>query len=348
MLRIQTIFNTVSNFVKNRAEIKFAFIQLTSRCNAKCVDRCNIWASKPVDISLSDIKFVIDMLAENNYTVIYFTGGEPGLYPHLVEAVTYAQKKGMITSITSNGSIPRATLKQLSKSLDILSISVDHYNERLWDEAKHVAGMSKTARGTVEAAKACGIKPYGITFLNPAWSVKDVEQVVRFVNDDLGIPFALSYPYISSSASTFVVGETLRDTQAQTQHNVRDMVAKVLQMKMQGFDVATTSCYLHDVLRAHAGLPMKYPCAAGKIVVTIDCNLDVFPCFKRQKLFNLKEQQDLNLPIPDNSSCDNKNCLVNCFKEVSIASRENLLSAVKEEFFPNIKFYLNILSKTRV
>ena len=294
-------------------------------------------------MKLEDMKFAIDILAKNSFSVIYFTGGETALYPHLAEAVEYAKKKGMITSITTNGTIPEAELKRLSKSLDVLSVSVDHYDESLWDNAKGVPGISKKAKETIRIAKACGMKLYGITFLNPAWAVKDVEQVVRYVNEELGISFALSYPYTSSNDGTFVVDGNLRGSEFQTQRNVRNMVAKVLQMKSRGSDVATASCYLRDVLRAHDRLPMRYPCKAGKTMITIDCNLNVFPCYKRKRLFNLRERQDLNSVVPDNSLCDNIQCLINCFKEASLASKETFLRAVKEELVSNPKFYLKLI-----
>ncbi len=295
-------------------------------------------------MKLEDVEFAIDVLAKNSFSVVYFTGGETGLYPHLTKAVDYAKKKGMITSITTNGTISEANLRRLSKSLDILSVSVDHYNERLWDDAKNVAGISKKAKETIRIAKACGMKLYAITFLNPAWTVEDVGQVVRYVNEELGVSFALSYPYISSSDGTFVVGGNLRGSQYQTQRNTRNMVAKVLQMKLLGSDVATVTGYLRDVLRAQDGLPMKYPCRAGKTIITIDCNLNVFPCYKREKLFNLRERQDLNTSVPDNALCDNRYCLINCFKEASLASKETFLRAVKEELFSNPKFYLKLIS----
>jgi MoaA/NifB/PqqE/SkfB family radical SAM enzyme len=294
-------------------------------------------------MTLEDVKFAIDILVKNGFSIAYFTGGETGLYPHLVEAVEYAKKKGMMTSITTNGTIPEADLKRLSKSLDVLSVSVDHYDESLWDKAKCVRGISKKAKETIRIAKAYGIKLYAVTFLNPAWSVKDIEPVVRYVNEELGVSFALSYPYTSSNTSTFIVDGNLRGSQFQAQHNVRNMVAKVLWMKSQGSDVTTASCYLRDVLRAHSALPMRYPCKAGKTIITIDCNLDVSPCYKRGKLFNLRQRQDLNSMVPDNSSCDNIHCLINCFKEASLASKETFLRAVREELVSNPKFYLKLL-----
>ena len=333
-----------SHFLKNHKETKFATVHVTTRCNAKCTDRCDIWASKPFDMKLDDLLFAIDVLAKNSFSVVYFTGGETGLYPHLVEAVEYAKKRGLVTSITTNGTIPKGNLWKMRKSLDALSVSVDNYDEQLWDNAKHVSGISNKAKETILTAKSYRIKLYGVTFLNPAWNTNDVEKVVHYVNDELGIPFALSYPYISSKEGTFVVGGNLRGAQRHVHYNIRNMVAKVLQMKLNGSEVATSSCYMREVLRAYDGQPMKYPCKAGKSIITLDCQLNVFPCYKKKKLFNLKENQNLNLKAVNSSLCDNQYCMINCFKEASQASSETILKAAKEELFSNYKFYFKLIT----
>jgi hypothetical protein len=144
-----------------------------------------------------------------------------------------------------------------------------------------------------------------------------------------------------------VVGENLTNSLLKRQRNIRNMIAKTLQMKLNGSDVSTASSYMRDVLRAHDGLPTMYHCKAGRTIITIDCNLNVFPCYKREKLFNLKERQDLDIPAPDTSRCDNTQCLINCFKEASLASRETFFKATKEELLSNPKFYLKLLGYNR-
>jgi MoaA/NifB/PqqE/SkfB family radical SAM enzyme len=294
---------------------------------------------------LKDLKFAIDVLSNNGFSVLYLTGGETGLYTHLVDGVEYAKRKGMITSLTSNGSLSRDLLKRLSRNLDFLSVSVDHCNPSVWDDAKHLAGISEKARDAIWTAKALGIKVYGITFLNSAWMVEDVERIVKYVNQELGVSFSLCYPFVSTNASTFAVGLDLQKSLAQNQRQIRNMTGKILQMKLKGSDVATLTGYMKDVLKAHDGLPMRYPCRAGTSILVVDCNLDVFPCFKRKKLFNLRARQDLNLEASDNSFCDCKGCLANCFKEPSVVSGQALLRVVAEEFFSNPKFYINIITK---
>jgi MoaA/NifB/PqqE/SkfB family radical SAM enzyme len=345
-LKGTVILNAFSHFLKNSGELKFAFIQVTTRCNAKCTDRCNIWASPPIDMPLQDLQYTIDILAQNHFSIVYFTGGETSLYPYLVEACSYAKRKGMVTTLTTNGTITKQTIQQLRGNLDVLSVSVDHYNEQVWDQAKHVVGIAQKAKQAINVAKEAGLKTYAITFLNPNWAVSDVEQVMHYVNDELDVSFALSYPYSSSNGGTFTVnGNPAASNQTRTTTNLRGMVAKVLELKLQGADVATVSGYLRDVLRAHDGLPMKYPCNAGKSAFVIDCNLNVFPCYRRPKLFNLKEAPCVFPRSFDNSACDNRFCLINCFKEASMASRQTCLRAVKEELFSNPKFYLKLLKR---
>jgi MoaA/NifB/PqqE/SkfB family radical SAM enzyme len=160
----------------------------------------------------------------------------------------------------------------------------------------------------------------------------------------LGVSFALSYPYISTNDGTFTVGGELRGSYIEQQNRVRAMVRKVLDMKRDGADVVTVSGYMEDVLRSHDGQPMRCSCCAGSSILTIDCNLDVYPCYRRKKLFNLRDHQNLHLPSLDNSVCDTKDCLINCFKEASYASRGAVLASALNEFRSNPKFYMNLVA----
>ena len=142
--------------------------------------------------------------------------------------------------------------------MDILSISVDHYREEIWDRVKSYPGISTKTKEIIETAKTLGINIYAVTFLNPAWTTKDVERVVQYANDELGISFALSYPFITSNNGTYVVGGKLCDS-GDYIRGMRGLVSKVLEMKLSGSKVATTTGYLREVIRAHDNLPLKYP-----------------------------------------------------------------------------------------
>jgi hypothetical protein len=191
-------------------------------------------------------------------------------------------------------------------------------------------------------AKAYGVKLYAVTFLNPTWSTTEVSKVVRYVNGTLGIPLSISYPYTSDNEGTFTVGGDLRQPGG-IQRNLRNNVAKLLELKQSGARITNSTGYLRDILRAHDGLPMKYPCRAGRTILTVDCNLNVFPCYRRGRLFNLRENQNLNIAAFDTAGCDNKYCLINCFKEASETSKQTQLTAAIEELTSSPKFYLGLI-----
>jgi len=275
-------------------------------------------------------------LAKNNFSVIYFTGGEPSLYPNLIEALKYVKSKNMLTSLTSNGSITTKQLWELKDCLDLLSISVDHYNEKEWSRLKHVEDAASNAKTAIEVAKKYRLNVVSLTFINPIWTTNDIEKIVKYTNNELGIPFSFCYPFISSNSGAFVVGKNLNLENQQI--HLKQLFGKIKNMKEQGYDIINLSEYLDDIQLAHNDLPMKHTCRAGKNVLLIDCNLDVFPCFKRAKMFNLKKDRfRCNV---QNCPFDNKNCLTGCFKEPSVVSGKQILSVIKSESRKNLRTYL--------
>jgi len=103
-------------------------------------------------------------LAKNNFSVIYFTGGEPSLYPHLIDALKYVKSKNLLTSITSNGSISAKQLWEMRDYLDLLSVSVDHYVEEEWNKTKNVKDAASKAKNAIKVAQKYGINAVGLNF----------------------------------------------------------------------------------------------------------------------------------------------------------------------------------------
>jgi MoaA/NifB/PqqE/SkfB family radical SAM enzyme len=281
-------------------------------------------------------------LSNNHFSIAYFTGGETSLHPHLGDALKYAKEKGLITSITTNGTIKKEALVGLKDSLDVLSVSVDSYDSDKWDQAKNFPGISRLAIETIKQAKRLGISTYAVTFLNPLWSILEVDRVVEYVNNEIGIPFALSYPFISANSGSYKVGGEFANSKVDFS-NIRRLVAHILDLKIEGANIATSTGYMKEVLRAFDNLPLKYPCKAARTILTIDCNLDVYPCYKKKKIFNLQECGDLNFREVDSSLCDNERCMINCFKEASQASRATGLHAIADEILSSRRFYRSLL-----
>ena len=115
--------------------IDYARISLTDKCNLRCVycmPEYKLYENNLINhtLSFNDYKFIINGLSQVGIKKIKFTGGEPLLYPHLIELIKYAHYECNIDdiSITTNGiglneiayELKRSGLKSVNISLDSL------------------------------------------------------------------------------------------------------------------------------------------------------------------------------------------------------------------------------------
>ena len=115
--------------------IDYARISLTDKCNLRCVycmPEDKVYENNLINdtLSFNDYKFIINGLSQVGIKKIKFTGGEPLLYPHLIELIKYAHYECNIEdiSITTNGiglneiayELKRSGLKSVNISLDSL------------------------------------------------------------------------------------------------------------------------------------------------------------------------------------------------------------------------------------
>ena len=114
--------------------VDYAKISLTDKCNLKCV-YCmpdGVYENNLINdtLSFNDYKFIINGLSQVGIRKIRFTGGEPLLYPHLIELIKYTSFECNINdiAITTNGigldemayELKQSGLKTVNISLDSL------------------------------------------------------------------------------------------------------------------------------------------------------------------------------------------------------------------------------------
>lgn len=103
---------------------------ITNRCNYNC--KYCFGKFKNDNLSLDDVKKIIDNI--NNYFIeenildkwINFAGGEPLLYKHLDDAISYANSLGIKVSIITNGYLlTEEKIKSWKNKISCIGISVD-------------------------------------------------------------------------------------------------------------------------------------------------------------------------------------------------------------------------------
>lgn len=302
---------TVQNFLKGNRKI--GIFAITSRCNCKC-PMCDIHRNKPSEISLDDAIKILDFMASSGFLVAYFTGGEPALHPNIVEIVKHADKLGLITSLTTNGTISPETLEALSKAgLHTLSVSVDSWDPDICEKIRGFRNIQDSYKKTIALAKSLDMNVYSLTYLGTHVSPENIENMVKYVNETLGIPFALCYP-TTTNVNTYLLGNYVT---APSPEDLKEIAQELLELKKSGYKIANTATYLEEIIKFHNKELSKFPCKCGEYVFYIDWSGDVYPCFAKQKLFNALEDNVAkgSSLFLHNTKCNK--CMVDCFREPS-------------------------------
>jgi len=280
---------------------------------------CGMWRKPAERISYEDAKRVIDFLLKNRFLIIYFTGGEPTLHPQLPELVNYAHRAGMVTTMTTNGTVSETVLKRLKESgLQGVSISLDHFKPDVCEAIRGVKDIMEAQIQAIQHAKALGLKPYALAYLNPQILHDGVVNLINYTNKVLNVPWGFCFP--TEAWNSYAL-----NYENQTIQELREAMRSILALKLQGDGmIVNTVSYIMDTLRFLDGRPTVNKCRSGQDVVYIDWNGDVYPCFLKDKMFNALSDE----PCFRLMNCDQ--CLTNCFREPSLLGRLTLPLIVRE------------------
>ena len=289
---------------------KTAVFAITTACNCKCV-MCDMHRKKPEHIGLSDAKKALKTLEDQKFLIVYLTGGEPTLHPHVVEIVEYADELGLIPTMTSNGSVSKPLLTRLKQAgLYLLSVSLDHWDPAICETLRNHRNIMAKQLETLQTAKSLGLKTYALAFLNPILVKDGVEKLVDYANNVLEVPFGFCYP-TKSDINSYGLGGRL--SAADLSRGIQLSVKKILTSKMNGSNIANLWVYLEDLLHFENGKKPNFYCKGGEDVVYVDWRGDVYPCFLRKKMFNiLRDKPWLFKDVHCND------CMINCFREPSV------------------------------
>lgn len=97
---------------------------ITHYCNEKCKFCYRDKISQ--DLSLEENMKILDNMLQSGVKKITFAGGEPLLYPGILELIQYAHDRGAITSLTTNGIlVTDELLEKCEGILDWFTLSLD-------------------------------------------------------------------------------------------------------------------------------------------------------------------------------------------------------------------------------
>lgn len=118
-------------------------LALTYRCNNACAHCYNARPRNYPELDTQTWKEIIDRIWELRVPHVVFTGGEPTLRDDLVELVAYAQEKGLVTGLNTNGrKLADSTLLQalIAAGLDHVQITIESYDPSVHDTMVRASG----------------------------------------------------------------------------------------------------------------------------------------------------------------------------------------------------------------
>lgn len=146
--------------VRTNPKIAFAWIEITTACNLKCIhcyegealQRCN-------HMSIPTYKHIVDELCENRITKIQLIGGEPLASPHIKDFLDYAVGKFEFIEVYTNATLITPLWIEYFKKNNIrVAVSIYSYCEKCHDAVTQVNGSWGASNKSIELLAGANIK----------------------------------------------------------------------------------------------------------------------------------------------------------------------------------------------
>jgi radical SAM protein with 4Fe4S-binding SPASM domain len=250
-------------------------LALTFRCQNDCVHCYSGGPHDTPELTTEEWKEVIDRVHKIGVFLLTFTGGEPTLREDLPELLRYAQEKGIVTGLITNGrrlKDKEYVQKLEDAGLDFVQITLESHDPTIHDAITRVKGSWEE---TVEGIR--NIVPTQIyittnTTLNK-FNAKSFLKTIEFLHK-IGLRvFACNSLIYSGSA------RSIADEFAMKIETLNQLLPKIIEkahklgMKFMWY-TPTQYCQLNPV---NLGLGVK-SCTAARVNMCIGPEGEVYPC----------------------------------------------------------------------
>ena len=250
-------------------------LALTFGCQNDCVHCYAGGPHETPELSTVQWKSVIDKLSEIGVFILTFTGGEPTLREDLPELLLYAQNKGIVTGLISNGRKLKdeAFVEVLEKSgLDFVQITLESHKPQVHDKITCAKGSWKETVTGIRNAVKSRIYVSTNTTLNKQ-NASDFLTTIDFIQtldvDAFGCNSLIYSGKAPEASQEFALSVEELNTLLV---KIRDK-AHMLRLKFLWY-TPTQYCQFNPV---QLGLGVK-SCTAAMINACVGPNGDVYPC----------------------------------------------------------------------
>ena len=250
-------------------------LALTFKCQNDCIHCYAGGPHETPELNTEQWKQVIDRLSQIGVFILTFTGGEPTLREDLPELLGYAQGKGMVTGLITNGRKlkEKTYVETLEKAgLDFVQVTLESHKPKVHDLMTGTKGSWKeTVTGIKNAAQSQIFVTTNTTLSK--YNAPDFMETIDFIKTLNVAAFGCNSLIHSGKANTvteeFAVPlELLKELLPEIHNKAHRLGLKFL------WYTPTQYCRFDPV---QLGLGVK-SCTAAMINMCVGPNGDVYPC----------------------------------------------------------------------
>ncbi|MEJ5329981.1 MAG: radical SAM protein [Desulfobaccales bacterium] len=289
-------------------------IALTNACNARC-RFCRFPSVPAEDRVFADPARLVPGLARlqaGGIRYLSLTGGEPLLYPALLELVDEARRLGFYTLLVTNGTLLSPVLLHRLKQAGLgrLLISLDAAEPEVHDRHRGVPGLSRHLRELVPLAAREGLRPTAsVTLSRLTGNLQRLMGCLRHLGF---VAVTFSYPLTRLESS--YLGYAPDPLVQFSLEELQTLFQTLLALKAKSpLPLLNTRWVLEELCRGLRGNPPKLPCLAGDKYFYLDWELTLYPCHLLGERLGVLE--DFPVASPRQQACPG--CVSECYLDAS-------------------------------
>lgn len=156
------------------------WIKVTNRCNLRCrYCYANSGEGEEEEITINEIKEILEELKVRNYRKIIITGGDPLMRKDILEILEVCRKYGQVQLLT-NGTIgEKNVFERIIELVDVVQISIDSYDEDFHDRNRGKGSFQK-AISTIKFLTSLAPEKIVIAMTPTPEYMADIVEMIRF------------------------------------------------------------------------------------------------------------------------------------------------------------------------
>jgi len=177
-------------------------IELTFRCNLKCVHCYVVEEKAKHELSFQEIIDILDQVHQEGCLWLSFTGGEPLMRTDFLDIYRYAKRKGFLITILTNGTLMSPEIVDYLGEEPPFSIdlTLNGVTEKTYESISEIPGSFKKALEAIRLILGKRL-PLRIKTKATRLNYHELDKIKQYV-DSLGVEFKLNpmlYPRLNGS-----------------------------------------------------------------------------------------------------------------------------------------------------